>query len=437
MKRQDIVDGSRKHSIFTWSAGRDVQPLALASAQGSWLTLADGKRLLDFNSQSMNANVGHKHPHMVDVLKRQLDTMPHAAPAFATHLRAEVSQALMATLPEKMNKILYCLGGAEANENAFRAARLYTGKQKIISNFRSYHGATAGAIAATGDPRRWPNEPGPPGFIHVLGLQPYHFTFGEGEARADAHLSYLEEVIRGEGAQTIAAMIIEPVVGTNGVLFPPRGYLRALKQLLERYEILMICDEVMSGFGRCGTFWGIDRDGIVPDLVTMAKGMTCGYVPGGAVAFHERLSDYFEHHNFVGGLTCNSHPLVLAAVAGVLEIFENEQIMTNVAARGEELAQGFARLQEQHPSVKAARSIGLMGMIDLHDRDGHLLANLGGQPSALKYLKADLFEAGVYAFMRWSHLAAFPPLNSSQDDLQIGLAAFDSALTQLDQRLGF
>ena len=437
MKRQDIVDGSRKHSIFTWGAGRDAQPLALASAQGSWLTLADGKRLLDFNSQSMNANVGHKHPHMIDILKRQLDTMPHAAPAFATHLRAQVSQALLATLPKSVNKILYCLGGAEANENAFRAARLYTGKQKIISNFRSYHGATSGAIAATGDPRRWPNEPGPPGFIHVLGLQPYHFTFGESEARADAHLSYLEEVIRGEGAQTIAAMIIEPVVGTNGVLFPPKGYLRALKQLLERYEILMICDEVMSGFGRCGTFWGIDRDGIAPDLVTMAKGMTCGYVPGGAVAFHERLSDYFEHNSFVGGLTCNSHPLVLAAVAGVLEIFENEQIMANVAARGEELAQGFAHLQAQHPSIKAARSIGLMGMIDLQDRDGHLLANLGGYPSALKYLKADLFEAGVYAFMRWSHLAAFPPLNISQDDLQIGLTAFDSALTQLDQRLGF
>ena len=437
MDGKDIVDGSRTHSIFTWSAGRDVHPLALASAEGSWLTLANGHRLLDFNSQSMNANLGHKHPYMVDKLKRQLDALPHAAPAFATALRADVSQALSATLPKALNKILYCLGGAEANENAFRAARMYTGKQKIISNFRSYHGATAGAIAATGDPRRWANEPSPPGFIHVLGLQPYHYTFGAGEKRVDAHLQYLEEVIRGEGAQTIAAMIIEPVVGTNGVLFPPKGYLKRLKNLLERYEILMICDEVMSGFGRCGTFWGVDRDGITPDLITMAKGMTCGYVPGGAVAFHERISNYFEEHNFVGGLTCNSHPLVLAAVAGVLEIFEREQIMTNVTERAEELAEGFAQLKSRHPSVQATRSIGLMGMIDLQDSDGRLLANLGGHPSALKYLKADLLEAGVYAFMRWSHLCAFPPLNISQDELQFGLAAFDSALTQLDQRLGF
>jgi len=437
MDAQSMIDGSKKHSVFTWSAGRDVHPLPLASAQGSWLTLADGRRLLDFNSQSMNANLGHKHPHMVAKLKAQLDAMPHAAPAFATQIRATVSQALSATFPEAIDKILYCLSGAEANENAFRAARLFTGRQKILSSYRSYHGGSAGAIAATGDPRRWANEPGPPGFVHVLGLQPYTYSFGEMDDRSDDHLTYLEEVIRGEGAQSIAAMVVEPVVGANGVLIPPKGYLARLKDLLGRYGILMICDEVMSGFGRCGTFWGFERDGFVPDLVVMAKGMTCGYAPGGAVAFHERISAHFEEHSFVGGLTCNSHPMVLGAVAGVLEIFEREDIMENVRLRGEELAAGFAALEQDHPSVSEARSIGLMGMLDLQDPQGRLLANLSGNPASMKYLKADLLDAGIYAFMRWSHLSAFPPLNITQDDLAFGLKGFDHALSQLDARLGF
>jgi len=437
MDAQSMIDGSRKHSVFTWSAGRDVHPLPLASAQGSWLTLADGRRLLDFNSQSMNANLGHKHPHMVAKLKNQLDAMPHAAPAFATEIRATVSQALSATLPEAIDKILYCLSGAEANENAFRAARLFTGRQKILSSYRSYHGGSAGAIAATGDPRRWANEPGPPGFVHVLGLQPYTYSFGDMDERSDAHLTYLEEVIRGEGAHSIAAMVVEPVVGANGVLIPPKGYLARLKELLGRYDILMICDEVMSGFGRCGTFWGFERDGFVPDLVVMAKGMTCGYAPGGAVAFHERISAHFEEHSFVGGLTCNSHPMVLGAVAGVLEVFEQEGIMENVRVRGEELAAGFAALEKDHPSVSEARSIGLMGMLDLQDPKGRLLANLTGNPASMRYLKADLLDAGVYAFMRWSHLSAFPPLNITQEDLAFGLKGFDHALSQLDARLGF
>ena len=437
METQRIIDDSRAFSIFTWSAGRDVHPLALESASGSWLHLSDGRRLLDFNSQSMNANLGHSHPHLVAKLQAQLGSLPHAAPAFATELRAKVSKALSATFPEAIDKILYCLGGAEANENAFRAARLFTGKQKILSTYRSYHGGTAGAIAATGDPRRWPNEPGPPGFVHVLGLEPYRYSFGDETARTAAHLRYLEEVIRGEGAQTIAAMIIEPVVGTNGVLAPPKGYLAELKALLDRYEILLICDEVMSGFGRCGTFWGFERHGVTPDLVTMAKGMTCGYVPGGAVAFHQRLSAFFEEHPFVGGLTCNSHPMILAAVEGVLEVFEREQVMDQVAARSLELAQGFEQLKLNHPSVQAARTIGLMGMLDLQDADGQLLANLGGNPAPLKYLKADLIDEGVYAFMRWSHLCAFPPLNITGDDLAFALSALDSALSKLDRRLGF
>ena len=257
------------------------------------------------------------------------------------------------------------------------------------------------------------------------------------EGRSDAHLTYLEEVIRGEGADSIAAMVVEPVVGANGVLVPPKGYLARLKGLLGRYGIIMICDEVMSGFGRCGTFWGFERDGFVPDLVVMAKGMTCGYAPGGAVAFHERISAYFEDNTFVGGLTCNSHPIVLAAIAGVLEVFERDDIMVNVKARGGELSAGLAQLELAHPCVSEARSIGLMGMLDLQDTEGRLLANLTGNPAPMRYLKADLLDAGIYAFMRWSHLSAFPPLNISQDDLAFGLKAFDHALTQLDARLGF
>jgi taurine--2-oxoglutarate transaminase len=436
MDAETMIAGSRQHSIFTWSAGAQVQPLALESAKGSWLYLADGRKLLDFNSQSMNANLGHGHQKIVAALKAQLDEMPHAAPAFATRIRTEASAALVETLPLGMDKILFCLSGAEANENAFRAARLVTGRQKVLSFYRSYHGATAGAIAATGDPRRVANEPGPPGFIHLLGLQPYSFSFGDGAERGDAHLHYLEECIRGEGSGSIAALIIEPVAGANGVIAPPPGYLARLKRLLEKYGILMICDEVLTGFGRTGRFWACQRDLFAPDLLTMAKGMTCGYAPGGAVAFHKSISQYFEDKTFVGGLTCNSHPMVLAAVQAVLKTIEDEQILSNVAVRAEELAIGLNDLAARHACVSAARSVGLMGMLDLCDAEGQLLANLDGNPAAMKYLKADLLDEGVYAFQRWSHLSAFPPLNINADELAFGLRGFDRALSKLDQRLG-
>ena len=435
MDAQSMIDGSKKHSVFTWSAGRDVHPLPLASAQGSWLTLADGRRLLDFNSQSMNANLGHKHPHMVAKLKAQLDAMPHAAPAFATQIRATVSQALSATFPEAIDKILYCLSGAEANENAIKAARLYTGRHKILARYRSYHGATNATMQLTGDPRRLANEPGMPGVVHVMDPRPYDYSFGQTDAEIVANnLTYLEEVITYEGPDKIAAMFIETVTGTNGILAPPEGYLKGLKALLEKYGILLVCDEVMAGFGRTGKMFAFEHGDIVPDIVTMAKGLTSAYAPLGCMAVSDDIADHFRENVFWGGLTYSCHALSMATAEAVLQVMLDEDMVGNAQRMGVVMREEMDRLVAKHPSVREGRCIGLFGMMDVQKNSrGDLIAPYNGSHPAMTAFGKFLKDNGLFTFVRWSHFMCNPPLCITEEQLREAFAIIDRGLDITDE----
>ena len=301
MTPEEIVDLCKEHSMFSWAKGNAVNPWPIAGAEGVYMYGPDGEKILDFNSQLMSVNIGHGHPKVRAAMKAQIDHLLYVWPGAATEIRARVSRKLSALVPGNLNTFFYTLGGAEANENAIKAARMYTGRQKILARYRSYHGATNGCMQLTGDPRRLANEPGMPGVVHVMDPDPYDFSFGENAAEKVArNLQYLEEVIMYEGPETIAAMFIETVTGTNGILPPPEGYLAGLRALLDKYGILLVCDEVMCGFGRTGAMFAFEHGGIVPDILTMAKGLTSSYAPLGCMAVSDPIAAHFKENVFWG-----------------------------------------------------------------------------------------------------------------------------------------
>jgi len=284
LSTQQIVDLCKRHTMYTWSAGDNVAPLPIERAEGIYLYTTDGERVIDFNSQLMSVNIGHSHPKVIAAMKQALDGLIYAYPGSASEARARLGERLAALVPGDINTFFFTLGGAEANENAVKLARQYTGRFKILARYRSYHGATNSMMQLSGDFRRWQNEPGMPGVVHVMDPVPYHYSFGKTDAEKTAeNLKYLEEVIMYEGPQNIAAMFIETVVGTNGILAPPEGYMEGLRALLDKYDILLACDEVMCGFGRTGKMFAFEHSDVVPDLLSMAKGLTSAYAPLGAV----------------------------------------------------------------------------------------------------------------------------------------------------------
>src|SRR6202047_4573948 len=315
MSGKEIVDLSRKHTLYEWSAQSKVDPIPVASAKGIYFYTPEGKRFIDFNSQLMSVNIGHGDPRVIQAIADQAATLAYANPFMATEVRARLGAKLAEITPGDIDTFFFTNGGAEANENAIKLARFFTGRHKIIARYRSYHGATAGAIPLTGDPRRWAAEPGIPGVVHVL--DPYH-GIERGWDSAGSSLAMMEETIQLEGPQTIAAFILEPVTGTNGILVPPDGYLEGVRELCTKHGILMICDEVMSGFGRTGEWFAVNHWNVVPDLLTMAKGLTSAYVQLGAVGMRRTIADHFKDKVFYGGLTYNSHPLACAAALATI-----------------------------------------------------------------------------------------------------------------------
>ncbi len=434
MDTQQIIDLCKQHTLFNWAPRDAVSPLPIKGARGSWLETLDGKRVLDFNSQLMSVNIGHGHPKVIAAMKAQLDELVYAFPHSATRVRAELGSKLAALVPGDINTFFFTLGGAEANENAIRAARLYTGRHKILSRYRSYHGATNLMMQVTGDPRRWANEPGPAGHVRVLDPRPYKVSFGETpEEQTRRNLEYLEEVIEYEGGHTIAAMIIETVTGTNGVLPPPPGYLAGLKALLDKHGILLICDEVMCGFGRTGKWFAFEHAGITPDILSMAKGLTSSYAPLGAVGLSDPIAEHFRQNTFWGGLTYNSHPVGLATALAVIEVMEEERLIER-SARMEGVIRGhLERLQAKHPSMREFRSIGMFGMIDVQKNSaGESIAPYNGTHPAMKELGAFFREEGLFTFVRWGSFMVNPPLNISEEDLAWGFEVIDRGLDITD-----
>jgi taurine--2-oxoglutarate transaminase len=432
MSSEEIVALSRAHTLFSWSIQGAIDPIAIDHAEGVYLYTPEGRRILDFNAQLMSVNIGHGDRRVIDAINEQASKLQFVQPAFATEIRARLGAKLAEIMPGDLNKVFFTLGGAEAVENAIKLARHYTGKHKLLARYRAYHGATAGAMTLTGDYRRWANEPG------IVGVVRYPDThrWGEKEPRPAAEaLTGLEDVIKYEGAHTIAAIFLETVVGTNGILIPPDGYLQGVRDLCDKYGILMVCDEVMAGFGRTGKWFAVEHWGVVPDLMTMAKGLTSSYLPLGAVAMRDTISEAMNTKMFYGGLTYSSHPVSLAAALATIRVYEEDDLIGNAARLGGVMRSHHEALAAKHPSVGAHRNIGLFGILDLvRSQDPWTpLTPFNGTSDEMKAIGKFFRESGLYVMLANNSIHTNPPLCITEEQLAEGFALIDKALDIADQ----
>ena len=431
MTGEQMVALARKHTIFEWAAQATVDPVPVAYAKGVYFWTPEGKRFLDFNSQLMCVNIGHGDDRVIDAMYEQARKLAYISPHMATEPRARLGEKLAAIAPGDINTFFFTTGGAEANENAIRIARLYTGRHKILARYRSYHGATAGAITLSGDPRRWDAGPGMAGVVHVA--SPYHGV-GRGWDSVDHALATLDEVIQLEGPGSIAAFILEPVTGSNGILVPPDGYLQGVRELCTKYRILMIADEVMSGCGRTGEWFAVNHWNVVPDLLTMAKGLTSWYVPFGAVGMREHVAEFFNERVFSGGLTSNSHPVACAVALACLAVYELDGLIDNARRLGV-VMQALLDKLAVHVSVGAVRSIGLFGALELvrNRRTLEPMAPFNSTSPEMEALAKFFREEGLYTLMRWHTVFTIPPLCITERQLRDGFEIVDEGLRMMDR----
>jgi taurine---2-oxoglutarate transaminase len=435
MDSKTMIELCKQYSFFSWSATGKVDPIPVARAEGVYLYSPEGKRWLDWNSQLMSVNIGHGHPRVIKAIQDQAAELVFAGPSMATAVRARLSKRLAELMPGDLNTSFFTLGGAEANENAIKAARLYTGRHKILARYRSYHGATHGVMSLTGDPRRWPNEPGMAGIVRVMDPRPHDYSFGDNDEEiVRENLTYLEEIIRFEGPHTIAAMFIETVTGTNGILPPPKGYLEGLRALLDKYGILLVCDEVMCGWGRTGKLFAFEHGGIVPDILTLAKGLTSSYMPLGVMAVSDKIAAHFRENVFWGGLTYNAHPMCLAAAEAAIEVLIDEGMVENSAKMGEVMRGHMARLAAKHPSVREHRNIGLFGIIELrkNSKNERLVPYAGAHPVMAKLGKF-FKDEGLFTVLQWGGIMCNPPLGISEAQIEEGIGIIDRGLELIDE----
>jgi taurine--2-oxoglutarate transaminase len=432
MTGEQIVDLCRRHTLFEWSAQSAVDPIPVAGAKGIYFWTPEGKRFIDFNSQLMCVNIGHGDERVIRAIKEQTATLAYANPFMATDVRARLGVKLAEITPGDIDAFFFTNGGAEANENAIRIARMFSGRHKIGARYRSYHGGTAGALTLTGDPRRWAAEPGIPG---VFRIPDFYHGIQKGSDTSEEVLGLTEEIIELEGAKTIAAIIIEPVVGTNGILVPPDGYMQGLRALCDRHGILLIADEVMAGFGRTGEWFSVDHWKVVPDLISMAKGLTSAYVQLGAVGMRRHIADHFEKNVFYGGLTYNSHPLACAAALATIAVYEEDRLIENSRSMGAVMRGMLEDLQGRHPSVGATRNIGLFGIVELvrNPVTREPMAPFNGTSPEMQALGKFFRTEGLYTFVRWNTFFTNPPLCITEAEMREAFAIIDKGLEITDR----
>ena len=432
MTSAEMVDLCKKHTLYEWSAQSKIDPISVARAKGIYFWTPDGKRFIDFNSQLMSVNIGHGDERVATAIKEQVDKLAYANPFMAHEPRARLGAKLAAITPGDIDTFFFTNGGAEANENAIRIARMFSGRHKIGARYRSYHGGTAGALTLTGDPRRWAAEPGIPG---VFRIPDFYHGIQRGSDTTEEVLARTEEIIELEGAKTIAAIIVEPVVGTNGVLIPPDGYMQGLRALCDKYGILLIADEVMAGFGRTGEWFSVDHWKVVPDLISMAKGLTSAYVQLGAVGMRRHIADHFKNNVFYGGLTYNSHPLACAAALATIAVYEEDSLIENARGMGTLMRKLLADLQSRHPSVGATRSIGLFGIVEVvrNRETREPMAPFNGTSPEMQALGKFFREEGLYTFVRWNTFFANPPLCINEAEMREAFAIIDKGLEITDR----
>ncbi|WP_193044787.1 aspartate aminotransferase family protein [Mycolicibacterium baixiangningiae] len=430
----------RAHVFHSWSAQAEITPMTITAAQGSYIWDGQGNRLLDFSSQLVNTNIGHQHPKVVAAIQAQAAKLCTVAPQHANDARSEAARLIAERTPGELNRIFFTNGGADAVEHAVRMARLHTGKYKVLSRYRAYHGGTETAINLTGDPRRWPNDHGNAGVVHFFGPFLYRSRFhATTEAEeSERALAYLDELIRLEGPSTIAAIVLETIPGTAGIMVPPPGYLAGVREICDRYGIVMIADEVMAGFGRSGKWFSIDHFDVTPDLLTFAKGVNSGYVPLGGVAIGPAIAETFAHRPYPGGLTYSGHPLATAAAVATITAMEDEDIVGNAARVGAEvLGPGLAEIAARHPSVGEVRGTGVFWAIELvADRQTREpLAPYGASSAAMNAVVAACKDNGLLPFANFNRIHAVPPCTVTADEAREGLAILDQALAVADSHL--
>ena len=433
MTSEQIATLAREHTFFSWSVQGAVDPIAIDRAEGVYLYTPEGRRILDFNSQLMSVNIGHGDRRVADAIAEQLAKVAYVQPSlFVTEVRARLGAKLAEITPGDLDKVFLTLGGAEAIENAIKFARHYTGRHKVLARYRAYHGATMGAMTLTGDPRRWANEPGLVGVVRY----PDTHRWGEKEPRpVDESLQGLEDVIRYEGPHTIAAVFLETIVGTNGILIPPDGYIQGVREICDRHDILMVADEVMAGFGRTGRWFAIDHWDTVPDLMTVAKGLTSSYVPLGAVAMRRKIAEAFESKMYYGGLTYSSHAVSCAAALATISVYEEDGLIENAARLGPVMRRHHEELYARHPSVGAIRNLGLFGILDLvRSREPFIpLTPFNGTSDEMKAIGRFLRDNGLYTMIANNSIHTNPPLCITEEQLAEGFEIIDRALDIADQ----
>ena len=434
---KEVFDLDRKYVFHSWSAQSQISPLPVAGGQGSYFWDFDGKKYLDFSCQLVFTNIGFQHPKVIDAIKKQADVLATVAPQVANDVRSEAAKRIVELAGPKFAKVFFTNGGADGVENAIRMARLFTGRHKVLSFYRSYPGNTSAAISATGDPRRWPNEFAY-GHVHFFGPYLYRTAFwakNEEEECARA-LEHLENTIILEGAKTIGAILIESVVGTAGVLVPPKGYLEGVRALCDKYGILWIADEVMAGFGRTGKWFAYQHSSVEPDLIVFAKGVNSGYVPLGGVVISTPISDSFNNRVFPGGLTYSGHPLACAAAVATIDVMKEEKIVEKAAEIGEKvISPGLRELQKKHKLIGEVRGQGVFWAMDLvSDRvTRNPLAPYGGTSPAMSELVAECKKQGLMPFTNFNRMHVVPPCNISDAEAQEGLAIIDQALGSISK----
>src|SRR5580658_9995202 len=426
----------RAHVFHSWSAQKAISPLPIAAAEGSYFWDYDGNRYLDFSSQLVNTNIGHQHPRVTAAIAAQAAKLATIAPQHANEARGEAATRLAELAPAGMEKVFFTNGGADANENAIRMARLHTGRDKVLSFYRSYHGNTGAAISSTGDPRRWPNEYAT-GHVHFFGPYLYRSSFWActPEEESQRALEHLEQVIQFEGPACIAAILIETIVGTAGVLVPPPGYLAGLRSIADKYGIVWIADEVMCGFGRAGRWFAFEHYDAVPDLITFAKGSNSGYVPVGGVIISDAIAATFDERVFPGGLTYSGHPLACASVVATIDVMKDEGIVENAKDIGQQIiGPALAGIAERHPVVGEVRGLGVFWALDLvSDRATRaMLAPYGGSSEAMTRLSAQARSHGLLTFTNFNRLHVVPPCVITAEEAKEGIAILDDVLTSVD-----
>jgi taurine--2-oxoglutarate transaminase len=434
-----VKDDAKRYVLHSWSVQDALDPIAVAGAEGRYFWDYDGNRYLDFASQLVNVSIGHQHPKLVAAIKEQADRLCTIGPPMANDKRSEAARLIAEVMPGDLERTFFTNGGAEANENAIKLARWYTGRHKIVARYRSYHGATAGAITLTGDPRRWAAEPGIPGVVRLLDPFTYRCPAGHPDpCPVCTGAPHLEEILQYEGPETVAAVILEPVTGTNGVIVPPGGYLQSIREVCDRHGILLIADEVMAGFGRTGKWFAVDHWDVVPDILTMAKGINSGYVPLGAMAIREQIAEWARDKYFAGGLTYSGHPLACAVGVASIEAFREEGIVEHAAAMGAAFDDALHGLVARHPSIGDVRGLGCFWGLELvrnrETREPLVPFNATGEAAApvARLAKAAL-ERGLYLMTHWNVVIICPPLTITPEELTEGMAVLDDCLAIADE----